>query len=326
MNISIIIPNYNGEELLKKNLPKVIEAAEGYKEGDTEITIVDDDSTDGSVIYIKNKISNIRDTYKKSKINLKIFENPTNLGFSSIVNRGVEKAKGEIVVLLNTDVLPEEDFLKPLIEHFNDKSVFAVGCMDKSIDLPAGKAGNGKTVLRGRGIGKWEKGFLVHRRGEVDKKNTLWVSGGSGAFRKSIWDKLSGFNEPYNPFYWEDIDLSYRALKSGYKVLFEKRSVVYHKHSEGAIKTHYSEFQIKTIAYRNQFIFVWENATDISLQFLHVFWLPYHFLKALIRLDMPFFIGFLRALILLPKIIISSFKAQKMFVKTDYEVIKEFIK
>jgi len=38
MNISIIIPNYNGEELLKKNLPKVIEAAEGYKEGDTEIT------------------------------------------------------------------------------------------------------------------------------------------------------------------------------------------------------------------------------------------------------------------------------------------------
>ena len=48
--------------------------------------------------------------------------------------------------------MPEKDFLKPLMEHFNDESVFAVGCMDKSIE-------NGKTVLRGRGIGKWKKGF-----------------------------------------------------------------------------------------------------------------------------------------------------------------------
>jgi len=106
--------------------------------------------------------------------------------------------------------------------------------------------------------------------------------------------------------------------------LFEKRSVVYHKHSAGAIKTHYSEFKIKTIAYKNQFIFVWENATDLNLQFFHIIWLPYHFFKALVRLDIPFFLGFFKAFILLPKIIVSSFKAQKMFVKTDYEIVKEF--
>ena len=313
MNISIIIPNYNGEKLLKKNLPKVLDAAENYKEGEAEIIIIDDASTDKSILLIKNYVSSV----KNSKISFKILQNEKNLGFSSTVNRGVKEAKGNVVVLLNTDVAPEKDFLKPLMGYFKDESVFAVGCMDKSID-------DGKIILRGRGIGKWEKGFLAHKRGEVDKNNTLWVSGGSGAFRKSIWDKLSGFNELYNPFYLEDIDLSYRALKSGYKVLFEKKSVVYHKHSEGAIKTHYSEFAIKTIAYRNQFIFVWENATDINLQFLHVFWLPYHFFKALVWLNIPFFLGFLRAFILLPKIIISSFKAQKMFIKSDCEVVKEF--
>ncbi|OGH33042.1 MAG: hypothetical protein A2953_00015 [Candidatus Levybacteria bacterium RIFCSPLOWO2_01_FULL_36_54] len=318
MNISIIIPNYNGEDLLKKNIPKVLDAAENYKEGVVEIIIIDDASIDRSVIYIKNQISNIKDTYKKSKINLKIFENSVNLGFSSAVNKGVQNANGDILVLLNTDVAPDENFLKPLIDHFHDKSVFAVGCMDKSIE-------NGKTVLRGRGIGKWKKGFLVHKRGEINKTNTLWVSGGSGAFRKSIWDKLGGFNELYSPFYWEDIDLSYRALKSEYKILFEPKSVVVHEHEKGTIKKKFSPSKIKTIAYRNQFIFVWENATDISLQFFHVIWLPYHFLKALIRLDIPFFIGFLRALILLPKIIVSSFKAQKMFVKSDKEVINEFI-
>ena len=59
MNISIIIPNYNGEDLLKKNIPKVLDAAENYKEGVVEIIIIDDASIDRSVIYIKNQISKI---------------------------------------------------------------------------------------------------------------------------------------------------------------------------------------------------------------------------------------------------------------------------
>lgn len=311
MNISIVIPNYNGEELLRKNLPKLIESVCNYK--DIEIIIVDDGSTDDSI----NIIQNSKFKVQNRNLKLRVIKNKTNLGFSSTVNKGAKEAKGDILVLLNTDVVPEKDFLKPLMEHFNDESVFAVGCMDKSIE-------NGKTVLRGRGIGKWKKGFLVHKRGEINKTNTLWVGGGSGAFRKLIWDKLGGLNQIYNPFYWEDIDLSYRALKSGYKVLFEPKSIVYHEHEKGAIRKKFSPFKIKTIAYRNQFIFVWENATDISLQFLHVFWLPYHFLKALIRLDAPFFIGFFKAFILLPKIIISSFKAQRMFIKSDYEIVKEF--
>ncbi len=304
MNVSIVIPNYNGARLLEKNLEKVFDAVNYYKKGKVEIIIVDDASTDNSLDIIKDK-------------NVAIFKNEKNLGFSSTVNNGVKEAKEDILVLLNTDVVPEKGFLQPLISHFNDESVFAVGCMDKSIE-------SGKTVLRGRGVGKLKRGFLVHKRGEIDKTNTLWVTGGSGAFRKSIWNKLGGFNEIYNPFYWEDIDLSYRAIKSGYKILFESKSVVVHEHEKGAIIEKFSSFKIKTIAYRNQFIFVWENATDISLQFLHVLWLPYHFLKAMLRGDAAFFLGFVKAFILIPKIIKSRLKSQKMFVKTDYEIVKEF--
>ena len=329
--ISIIIPNYNGEDLLKKNLPKVFEAVNYYFQENkqslrsdelkqkVEIIVVDDGSTDNSVSSIKNYVSSIKD----SNIQFKILQNEKNLGFSSTVNKGVKAAKGEIVVLLNTDVYPENNFLDPLIKHFNDPQVFAVGCLDKSIDLPAGKAGDGKIVLRGRGIGKWDRGFLIHSRGDINETNTLWASGGSSAFRKSIWEKFGGFNKLYNPFYWEDIDLSYRALKSGYKVLFEKKSVVYHEHTKGAIKTNYSEFQIKTITYKNQFIFVWENATDLNLQFLHLLFLPYHFIKALIRGDLPFFIGFFKAFVLLPKVIKSSLRNQRIFTKKDSEVTKD---
>lgn len=308
MNISIVIPNYNGEKLLKKNLPKVIKAVDNYKKGQAEIIIVDDASTDNSVAGIKIKTPHF-----------KILTNEKNLGFSSTANRGVKEAKGEIVVLLNTDVSPKIDFLEPLLKHFSDKNVFAVGCLDKSIEKD-------KVVERGRGLGQWQRGFLVHKRGEINNTNTLWVSGGSGAFRKSIWDKLGGFNELYNPFYWEDIDLSYRALKSGYKVVFEPKSIVTHSHEEGVIRNKYSPFQVKTIAYRNQFLFSWENATDYALKAAQFYWLPYHFLKALLRFDLAFFIGFFRAFIILPKVIKSSLSYRKFFVKNDFEIIKNYLR
>lgn len=317
MDISIVIPNYNGQNLLKKNLPKVIGELERYKGGKWEIIVVDDASTDASASVISNLKSPLGFSQGEQITNLQFIKNEKNLGFSSTVNKGVKSAKGEILILLNTDVYPEENFLEPLLQHFEDIKVFAVGCLDKSIE-------GGKTVLRGRGLGDWKRGFLVHKKGEADKTNTLWVSGGSGAFRKSIWDKLGGLNELYNPFYWEDIDLSYRALKSGYKVLFEPKSVVVHEHEKGAIQSKYTPQKVKIIAYRNQFIFVWENATDLSLQFSHCLWLPYHFIKAIIGRDSAFFAGFFRALILFPKIIQSSFKAQKLFVKKDKEVTAEF--
>ena len=195
----------------------------------------------------------------------------------------------------------------------------SVGCMDKSIE-------DDKIVLRGRGTGKWQRGFLVHARGEVDKTNTLWVNGGSGAFRKSTWDKLGGFDELYSPFYWEDIDLSYRAIKSGFKVLFEPKSIVVHEHEKGAIKGAYSSFKIKTIAFRNQFIFAWKNATDLDLQFLHVFWLPYHFVKSFASGEWGFVLGFFQAFIRLLLVIKSRNSSQKYFIKSDRKVIKEFRK
>lgn len=303
MNISIIIPNYNGQELLRRNLSKVLDATTAYKDGIAEIIIVDDASQDGSVEYIKN-------TYPK----LKIIRNEKNLGFSSTINRGVEEAKGEIVVLLNTDVAPQKDFLNPLISHFDDSNIFAVGCLDKSIE-------GRKIVLRGRGIGKFQRGFLIHRRGEVDKTDTLWVSGGSGAFRKKTWEKLGGFDSLYNPFYWEDIDLSYRALKSGHKIFFEPKAVVVHEHAYGAIKHYQPDFKIKIIAYRNQFIFVWKNITDLNKRLWHLLWLPYHVVRAFMRGDLYFLIGFFLALIRLPAIIKEGLRVRKLFIKSDNEVL-----
>jgi O-antigen biosynthesis protein len=314
MNISIIIPNYNGEKILQKNLPAVLEAAKTYDKGKVEIIIPDDPSTDNSQKVIEGFIASITDKHIVGKTVAN--KNKNESGFSKNVQRGVSLATGEILVLLNSDVHPRKDFLAPLVAHFADSQVFAVGCMDESIE-------DGRTVLRGRGIAKWEKGFFIHGKGKVDKHTNLWASGGSSAFRKSLWEKFKGFDLLFNPFYWEDIDLSYRAIKSGYQVLFEPRSIVTHEHAQGAIRNKFKPQQVKKIAYRNHFIFIWKNITDVSLLLSHFCWLPFHMVSAARRRDKAFFTGFFLALSQLSRISRSREQAQKFFVTTDKKVIKE---
>ena len=178
-----MIPNWNGKHLLEKSTFNFAAAPRA------EVILADDASQDGSVALVKEKYPGVV-----------IVENKHRKGFAGNVNSGVARATGEIVVLLNTDVRPERGFLDPLLSRFSDDPMVAgVGCLEKSHDLHG-------VVLRGRGIARWEKGYFIHRRGDVDSNDTAWVSGGSGAFRLSVWKKLGGMDTLYNPFYWEDID------------------------------------------------------------------------------------------------------------------------
>lgn len=314
MHISIVMPNYNGETLLQKNLPKVIACLKDYSDGTVELVVSDDASKDRSLSFLEE----YQTTLKEKNIHLVVLKSPyaTNSGFSGNVNRGVKAATGEIVILLNTDVVPHKKFWEPLLQHFSDKQIFAVGCMDESIE-------DGQVVLRGRGIGKWEKGFLVHSAGDITthKGNTLWVSGGSGAFRKSIWEELGGLNELYNPFYWEDIDLSYRAQKCGYHVLFEEKSRVVHEHEEGVIKTQYKPYHIQKAAYRNQFQFIWLNITDKQFLLNHLIWLPVHLLNACKSGNKALLVGFWQACMRLPRIVSYRAHIQHKFKVSDTTIL-----
>ncbi|OGG01344.1 hypothetical protein A2Z33_02945 [Candidatus Gottesmanbacteria bacterium RBG_16_52_11] len=185
LTVSVIIPNRNGVDLLKLHLPQVMKACAGC-----EVIVVDDASSDQSVEFVREKFPGIT-----------VLQLPRHSGFSSAVNRGVTAANGEIAVLLNTDTVPASGFLAPLLTHFQDDAVFAVGCLDRSHE-------NGHVVTRGRGIAVWEKGFYLHRRGNPESRESAWVSGGSGVFKTAVWRMLGGMDEIYAPFYWEDVDLS----------------------------------------------------------------------------------------------------------------------
>lgn len=294
MTVSIIIPNWNGVHLMEKHLNNVMKAVR-----DAEIIVADDQSGDGSVEYLKTNFPRV-----------KVVKKTEREGFASNVNAGVSKATGDIIVLLNTDVEPESGFLHPLLAHFKDPSVFAVGCLEKSLE-------QGKTVLRGRGIAHWVNGYYVHSRGDVDRSDTAWVSGGSGAYRKSMWNMLGGMDTLYNPFYWEDIDLSYRARKAGWKTLFEPKSIIHHYHEEGKIKQEFTSMNVKRIVYRNQFIFIWKNVSDISILISHALWTPIRLLQAFFSGDLLMAHGYVLALGKIPVIFKHRLQQKKLWRVSD---------
>ncbi len=286
MKFSIVIPNWNGRRLLEKNLSAVLNT------GADELVISDDSSTDDSVIFIKKNFPQVKVIKHK------------RLGFAGNCNQGVKAARGDIVVLLNTDVVPEKDFLRPLKKSFQDPKVFAVSLHEPQWSWAKGK---------------WVKGFVEHEPGSKAKEThiSFWASGGSAAFRKKIWDELGGFDEIYKPFYWEDIDLSYRAWKRGYKIVWEPRSIVHHRH-QATISTHFSQKYVDFISKRNQLLFIWKNITNLKMVLQHTIWLFW-------RLRQPFYWHvFFGALTKIPQLILRRLREIKEAKVSDRVIFGTF--
>lgn len=293
-NVSIIIPSFNAKRLLEKNLESVITAARPFD----EIIIVDDASSDTSVEYLKKTyelveepprlkdVTSFSGAYKKRSIILLV--NQTNQRFASSCNRGVLSASSDIIVLLNNDVLPHEDFLEPLLPHFEDPKVFAVGCKEL-----ATTEGNKEY---GRSGGKFEKGMLRHWREEdQNQTTTLWVAGGSGAFRRTMWTELDGFDLDFRPAYSEDIDLCFRARAKGWKVEFEPKSIVEHNH-ETTHKSVFGDEAIEVMSYKNAILLMWKDAPTVE-KIKHFLWLPYNLTVTNYKSHGRFFQGFKQALL-----------------------------
>lgn len=289
--VSIVIPSWNSEQQLKQNLPYVFAAA---KQVDAEIVIVDDASAyDDSAGYLKSLGEKIR-----------FFANPTNGGFSFTVNKGVSLAKGDLIMLLNTDVRPSPDCFIQALKYFADPSLYAVG-------FNSGEAWMG---------GEWRGGLFHHFKVEPTSQNkntanpSLWASGGQAAFSRQKWLALGGMDLLYKPFYWEDTDMGYRAWKRGWQVLWAPECKVIHDHQKSVIASNFTPKFVMETAQRNQFLFIWKNISDSSFLVQHLLRLPYYCLK---------YPGpVLKALALLPRAISQRLTEYSFWKRSDRDILK----
>jgi O-antigen biosynthesis protein len=297
LRASIIVLSWNKKELLKDCLD-ALQAAVEHDGEDHEIILVDNGSTDGTQDYVRTHYPRIR-----------IIELDRNYRFCRANNIGVKCAKNEIVVLLNNDVVVEQGFLRPLLKGFEHPDIFAVTSQIFNHDNSKMREETGKTF--GRLIfGCVHVGHTAPNRLDEQREYVpvFYAGGGSSAYSRQKFLALGGFNEIYNPGYVEDADLSYRAWKAGYRVLFSPKSRVVHKHRS----TNAAQLGNPTIDYlisRNLFIFFWQNVTSTRLFIKHLLQLPLRILLDLSRGHFAILKAFMGALLRIPRILLNRLRS-----------------
>ncbi len=245
-SISIVIPHYGGKELLAKNLPRDIEAQQNPNNFIKEIIVVDDGSADDSANFVKQNFPSVR-----------LIKHKINRGFSAAINTGVRMSKGNYIVLLNNDVFPQKDFIENILPFMRkDPNIFAVSFHESGY---------------GWSKGDFKDGFIVYLPGTEDKEphHTFFVNAGGALYRKSIWMSLGGLDESlFSPAYWEDVDLSYRALKRGYRLFWHPGANV--SPNLSATVNRFPKRNFSKIQERNQLLFIWKNLVSPQLFRKHV--------------------------------------------------------
>jgi len=265
-SISVVIPNYNGKQLLEANLPSVYAALIFFKDT-SEIIIIDDASSDDSVIFIRQHYPDI-----------KLLTNEINKGFSPTVNKGIFASKNELILVLNSDVQLKPDYFNEQLKYFSAADTF--GVMGKIIDFRSPNIQDGAKFpkISFKGI-KTTYNYIPLKETPETWLPSFFLSGANALIDKEKLWALGGFDEIYAPYYYEDADLGIRAWRAGWKCYFEPRSICMHAASStiGKLKSE----KVKIIIERNRILFNQLHLSGRQLRFFKFWLLLRCFLKLL---------------------------------------------
>jgi GT2 family glycosyltransferase len=251
IDVSVVIVNYNVKAFLEQCLLSVERARADLN---MEIFVVDNASVDGSQAMVKKRFPDVT-----------LIENKQNVGFSTANNMAIRKARGEYILILNPDTLIQEDTLSILKKKLDDNPrLGAVGCKllnpDGSYQINSRRSfptpwvafsrivGLSKIFPKSRLFGQYNLTYLdPDTESEVDV-----LSGSLMMLRKEALEQVGYFDEEYF-MYGEDIDLSYRIKKGGWKVLYTPATQAIHYKGESTKK---SEFSAITRFYSTMLIFI----------------------------------------------------------------------
>jgi GT2 family glycosyltransferase len=311
--VSIIIPNYNGEQILERSLAYVVEAAGAYP-GSCEIIVVDDASQDNSLQVIANQFPEI-----------KVIRHEINQGFAEAVHSGVRASMHAIMIFLNSDVLPDRDFILPLLRWFDRQDTFSVSplILDRQ-RKPLRVSWNLSKMVRGEiRRENWNLSDALQKARRERPLKSLFASGGSIAIRKAMFEQLGGFLSIYKPFYYEDRDLCTRAWQRGWKTFFDPQSRVIHDHV-GTIRRFYAAQKIKIIQRRNRLFYLWLYLSNRKIVLSHIPWIFVRLILRLVKIDLVYPIALFKALCGLGEVIkLKKANQRKPILKPLEEILKE---
>ena len=294
---SVIVLNFNEREVLLDCIASIA----GAVGSDDEIIVVDNGSSDGSADAVAEAFPEVR--LVRLPVNRYIFG----------LNDGLAVARGRFVAFCNNDMKVEEDFVRAAIPLFAQPDVFAV-CA-RVLDRRGAEQGT-------RTAGVWKHGLLFYEPLPHAETPTacFFAVGGQSFFRRDMLVSLGSIDELLWPMYHEDIELSYRAWKAGYRIAYAPGSVCHHLGGQTSRKV-FSEVELRSFVRQNELLTVWKNVTDPLMLVQHLFFLPIRLAAAVVRGDRGTLLGFKTALRRLPAALRARRRVRRLACLTDREVL-----
>ena len=261
IDIAVVILSWNGIEWIKKFLPTIID-----KSSNANIYVADNASTDGTVDYIKENFTNVN-----------VIQNYSNEGYAKGYNDALKNLNEKYFVLINSDIEVTDNWLNPIIDLMED-NIDIAACQPKILDYNfrnkfeyAGASGGyidtlGYPFCRGRIFSDIEEDSNQYD----DIKEVFWASGACLFVRSEHFKEVNGFDNDFFA-HQEEIDLCWRLKNSGYKVMVNPQSVVYHV--GGGTLNSTSPFKTY-LNFRNNLFMLYKNLPFLKLLITLLFRLP----------------------------------------------------
>ena len=243
-----------------------------------EIILVDNGSSKENVAKLKGYLKN------RGWKRLRPIFNKKNLGFCEGNNVGVRASRGEYVVFLSDDTIPDKNWLKYLVEPFG---------LGEGIGGTASKVifSRNNTIQYAGGrlkfYGKAESEGLTQKDSKIfnHQKQTLWGQGCSIAFRRKVLNRLGEYFCPQFFIYFDDLDLCWRVNGIGYRIIYNPKSFLLHKGSVSVEKNAApGSFVRRDQLYRNlrnKYLAFWRNLRVWQLPLIMPFVFGYDAMKSL---------------------------------------------
>jgi GT2 family glycosyltransferase len=227
LSVSLIVLNWNGKEHLVRCLPSLL--ALDYS--NYEVILVDNGSTDGSVEYVASEFPRV-----------KVIENGRNLGYAGGMNVGIAQSEGDVVILLNNDVIVRRDWLSELMGAMAaDERIGIAGCKIFFAD--------GETLQHAGGFVSYPLAFPDHygyRQPDTGAYDALadvdYVTSAAMAIRRAALAEVGDLDDEFYPIYYDDVDICYRARPAGWRVVYVPTAVLTHLESATMVRESYSYF------------------------------------------------------------------------------------